>query len=369
MRIVHVIRRLQKSAGTSTFCVEACNGLAAGGHDVSIAVCYPEDRGNFSLQAAVKVEHVDKYIGGGRGLLPDVVHIHALWSPFLRKVANWAHDCNVPIIWSTHGLTAPWAMRHKWWKKMPVWWLYQKRHLGWARFVHATTELEAEWNVKLGLRSNVIIPLGTSEKPGFPQNNGRCLLFVGRLYPVKGLDNLLRAWATVDEQTRRGWTLRLIGPDQAGYRKELEDLARRLGIGDSVTFPGPRFGNELSREYDDCDCLVLPSYTENFGATIVDALAHGKPCIASTFTPWKELEERKCGWWVSNEPLPLAKAISGMIESGENVRYVMGMRGRALVEEKYTWGAVVKSLEIVYGKCVNDSSEGKLCASQVIGGV
>ena len=124
-------------------------------------------------------------------------------------------------------------------------------------------------------------------------------------------------------------------------------------MGDSVEFAGPKFGDKLSAEYDNCDCLVLPSFTENFGATVVDAMAHGKPCIASTFTPWRELQERGCGWWVSNEPKQLAGAIGEMMSLDCATRCKMGEKGRRLVEEKYTWGAVAETMISKYREVVS----------------
>ena len=138
--------------------------------------------------------------------------------------------------------------------------------------------------------------------------------------------------------------MRIVGPDQAGHLSCLKSEVRSLGLENCVEFPGPKFGDELSQEYDDCDCLVLPSFTENFGVTVVDALAHGRPCIASTFTPWKDLKDWGCGWWVSNEPEPLAAAIRELMALSDAERREMGERGRRLVEEKYTWDAVVKKM-------------------------
>lgn len=186
---------------------------------------------------------------------------------------------------------------------------------------------------------------------------------------MKGLVNLIKAWAIVNSQLptlnsqdraipfsnsnselklNHNWKLHIVGPDQAGHKAELESLVRELGLSDSVVFAGPKFGDELSAEYDNCDCLVLPSFTENFGATIVDALAHGKPCIASTFTPWRVLQEYGCGWWVSNEPGPLSVAIQEMILLDDSARHETGARGRNLVEEQYTWGAVVEKMLNLY---------------------
>lgn len=362
MRILHVIRRLQKSAGTSTFCVEVCNRLAKRGHAVRVAMLNPEDKSNFDLYPTIEVVSVDEAIGHASQSLPDVVHLHALWTPFLHRVAKWAGHNGRPMIWSTHGLTAPWAMRHKWFKKLPVWWLYQKWDLKKAAAIHCTTALEAEWNKALGYNNCFVAPLGTNEAsdrdvPELVAKHKHCLLFVGRLYPVKGLVNLIRAWGIVSERRNfeatdshgaDSWKLRIVGPDQAGHLALLKSEARRLGLEGCVEFPGPKFGADLSKEYETCDALVLPSFTENFGATVIDALAHGKPVITSTFTPWHEVVERGCGWWVSNEPSILANAIGEMIDAGESMRHEMGERGRILVAEKYTWEAVVDRISREY---------------------
>ena len=230
--------------------------------------------------------------------------------------------------------------------------------------MHCTTVEEVEWNKALGVERCFVVPLGTSssswssssrltgdsvvgsEGVGELGVGGKhTLLFVGRVHPVKGLVNLIKAWALCNAC---GWKLRIVGPDEAGHRAELEALVAKLGLGDRVEFAGPKFGDELSKEYVQCDCLALVSHTENFGATVVDAMAHGKPCIASTFTPWKELVERKCGWWVSNKPEKLANCIFEMINCGEQQRQEMGQNGLQLVREKYTWDAVADTMIAKY---------------------
>ena len=328
MKILHVITALQKAAGTTTFVENVVGGLRALGHDVDVALS------------------VDKFMAC------DVMHIHGIWSGLLHKAAGYANANNIPIVWSTHGMTAPWSMKHKWWKKLPAWLLYQKSDLQGASVIHCTTEQEVEWNKKFGFKKCIVVPLGTEIKPLNLLNvtgKSHCLLFVGRIYPVKGLKQLISAWGKVvrdleADMRRERWKLRIVGPDQAGHRSELEAMVVGLQLEEFVELVGPKYDVELEKEYDNCDCLVLPSFTENFGGVIVDALAHGKPCIASTFTPWCELRERECGWWVSNEPEVLASAIYEMITLDDVRRHEMGMRGRKLVAEKYTWDAVVKAM-------------------------
>ena len=321
MRIFHITATLEGASGVATFVRELDASLRARGVE-SRACNAVEDLGQI-----------------------DVLHIHGLWLKMYHQAAQWARANGIPIVWSTHGMTAPWSMRHKWWKKQIAWWLYQRRDLRRAAAIHCTTEQEVEWNKALGFKNCFIAPLGTKELVASRQSlvarSEKRLLFVGRIYPVKGLVNLIKAWALCNAD---GWKLRIVGPDQAEHQAELSSLVRELKLGDSIEFAGPKFGDELSAEYDKCDCLILPSFTENFGATVVDAMAHGKPCIASTFTPWKELQERGCGWWVSNEPARLAEPIVEMMSLDDATRRDMGAKGRGLVEEKYTWKAVAETM-------------------------
>lgn len=341
MRVIHVITGMRKAAGTTTFVENVVDGLRRNGHDAEIAM------------------------SDDRFAVCDVIHIHGLWSGLLHRAAGFAKRNGIPTVWSTHGMTAPWSMRHKRWKKLPAWWLYQKWDLKRAAAIHCTTSQEVEWNKALGFENCFVAPLGTDEGNGKIDDGRsvdggkreRVLLFVGRIYPVKGLLNLIRAWRRVMDESAasgiaRDWKLRLVGPDQAGHLSCLKAEVENLGLGDSVEFAGPKYGDELGVEYGNCECLVLPSFTENFGATIVDALASGKPCIASKFTPWEELPEYGCGWWVDNSPESLSGTIREMIGVGDAVRREMGERGRRLVEEKYTWDAVVKAMVKGYERLV-----------------
>ena len=347
MCFLHVITGLRKAAGTSTFCGEVCNGLARAGSDVTLALCHCNATDSYPIDPRIKSTSIDEVISKSNNCEFDLVHIHGLWTPVLHKVCRWANRNKLLIVWSPHGMLAPWAMRHKWWKKSLSWYLYQKRDLKRAQMFHATSEQEAEWIRKYGFTQPITVaPLGT-QLPPLTQGTAKgrkVLLFVGRIYPVKAIDRLIQAFAILPLEVRRDWRLRLVGPDQAGHKGSLEYLVQSLELGGSVEFAGPKFGEELNAEYDACDCLALVSHTENFGATVVDAMAHGKPVITGEKTPWREVVDRGCGWWVSNEPTHLSAVLAEMMVMSDDERQQMGKCGRRLVEEKYTWDAVVKAM-------------------------
>lgn len=343
MKVLHICPDTAIASGIHTFCVQINALLKALGVDSRIAT--------------------DKSILLKEEWLPDIVHCHGIWTPIFHFSSKWAKRRRIPVVWSTHGTTAPWSMHHKWWKKCIAWYLYQKWDLKRAALIHSTTELERKWNNKLGFMRQVVVPLGTSIKPQVTSDKlqmvgEKVILYVGRIYPVKALDNLIRAFAQAvgsrvevgDE--RWNWKLRIVGPDQAGHMEELKKIA-----GKNVEFVGPKFGEELRKEYEKCDCLALVSHTENFGATVIDAMAHGKPVITGTKTPWKVVADRGCGWWVDNDVGTLSKAMGEMMRLSDAERAKMGERGRKLVEEKYTWEAVAKSIKEEYAKLLYNISK------------
>jgi len=97
------------------------------------------------------------------------------------------------------------------------------------------------------------------------------------------------------------------------------------------------------------DVFVLPSYSENFGIVVAEAMAWGRPVIASTGTPWKEIADVGAGWWVKPEEDALAQALHEALGKGREQLDAMGTKGRALVERRYTWaepaGKLVRAYE------------------------
>ena len=141
-------------------------------------------------------------------------------------------------------------------------------------------------------------------------------LYVGRFDPIKGIDRLLSAIAHL--RRRQRVQLLIIGGDgpETDEFQKLQQLTRKLGIEDSVTFVGRIEQNRLPRYYSAADTLVIPSYYESFGLVGLESLACGTPVVSTPVGAMSAiLQNGKAGKLVSNAgPVQLAEGIAAIFD-------------------------------------------------------
>lgn len=292
-------------------------------------------------------------------LNPTCVHIHGLWSPRLAmKIIHWKRR-GVPVVVSPHGMLDRWALSHKPVRKKIAWLTYQKRLLDQADILHATSEREAAQFATLKLNAKtIIVPWGVDVSSITPQSNRpaptapamRTALFLGRLYPVKGLPNLIEAWSRVRPE---GWQLRIVGPDEAGHRGELERLVSRLALQDAIVFTGPLTGSAKDQAYAQAELFVAPSHTENFGMAIGEALAAGLPVLTTTGTPWESITKASCGWYVEPTVEAITSALDDATRKTSAQLRAMGESGQQLIQSRFNWDSVTSQFIDLYNTCIS----------------
>jgi glycosyltransferase involved in cell wall biosynthesis len=245
----------------------------------------------------------------------------------------------------------PWAVRHKRWKKAAAWRLYQHRDVERADALHATADAEAANLAAMRLKPPIhTIPNGV-DLPDLAQARGAgadppmTAVFLGRIYPVKGLPMLVEAWARVRPA---GWRLVIAGPDEAGHQREVEAAVAAGGLGDVVSFPGPMSGEAKAALLQGADLFVLPSHSESFGMALAEALAHGAPVLTTTAVPWPALETRQCGWRAPPTVDGLAEGLRVATARDRPTLRAMGMAGRELIAAEYGWPRIASAFAALY---------------------
>jgi glycosyltransferase involved in cell wall biosynthesis len=281
----------------------------------------------------------------------DIVHSHGLWLMPNLYAGRAARANGKPHILSLRGTLSPVALERSKLKKAVFLALGQRRELRSATCLHATSEQEYADIRAYGLRQPVaIIPNGVDlpriERTVRPADGKRKLLYLGRIHPIKGLENLLQAWAAISG-ANPSWELELCGPGDEPYVSEIRKLAQDMGL-DRVTFSGPAYGPDKDRRYQDADLFVLPSFSENFGMSVAEALSFAVPVVTTTGTPWALLAKNAAGWSVAPEVAPLADALATAMAMAPNDLQKMGDNGRAWMARDFSWQPIARQMEALY---------------------
>lgn len=289
----------------------------------------------------------------------NVVHSHGLWTDVHRRVARVARSTKTPHVISICGMLAGGAIRRHWLKKLPAKLMFQDRALREAGCLHATSAKELAEIRDYGLRNPVaVIPLPVEidspteqeqrmfDKKHRLTGSKRYVLFLGRIHPVKGLENLVNAWARITNDHPEGHLL-IAGPDEGGHKATVEALVTDLGMQGSITFIGVVEGREKWACYGAASLFIMPSEFENFGLAIAEAAAVGLPIITTTGTPWQALHENGGGWWVPNSPEQLAQTLATALAMPDFELRSTGRRAQGLVSP-LTVGAVALQFLQVY---------------------
>jgi glycosyltransferase involved in cell wall biosynthesis len=234
-------------------------------------------------------------------------------------------------------------------RKSVAWNAYQRRCLVAADALHATSEVELAAIRAVGLRQPVaVIPPGVavpSERPPKDRRESLSAVCISRLHPLKGIVDLVHAWKRVSP---RGWRLVIAGPDEAGHGGRIQAAIRESGLEQEVTLRGGVWDADRDRLLDSADLFVLPSYSENYGLVVAEALARGVPVLATTGAPWSILEREGCGWWVPFGAAGLAGGLEDACDRGRDVLDAMGQRGWNIARNSFNWEAAAARMAGMY---------------------
>ena len=180
---------------------------------------------------------------------------------------------------------------------------------------------------------------------------------MSRIHSKKGVDILLEAWSELQGRFPE-WELSIVGPDQHEYAKKMKLLTKKLNC-ERVVFRGELTGATKNKFLQESDLFVLPTYNENFGMVVAEALAFEVPVVCSKGAPWQGLEDHNAGWWIDIGVDPLVKALSSAMSLDSDVLQSMGKNGREWMESDFSWDSIALKTIDVYKKILEKKNERK----------
>lgn len=360
MIVHHVVPRIFDEASGPSYSVPAlCDALAKRDVNVHLHVLEPRPERSLSFPVhAYERSAAPMRLGRSSSMRlslcetapnADILHNHSLWMMPNMYAGQAVRGNECRLVVSPRGTLQRWSLRRNRWRKRLVWLLGQSATVQRAACIHATAKSELLAVRGLGLKSPIaVIPNGIDLPADLPrkQMGRKRLLFLGRIHPVKGVDMLISIWSRI-ESKYPDWDLEIAGPLTNSHATKMQKLARELGA-KRILFTGAAYGNEKSLVYRKATVYVLPSHTENFGITIAEALAHGLPVIASRGTPWSQLEQRGCGWWVERHVATLEACIEQAMSMPIDQLEAMGEIGRTWMREDFGWPAIAQQMYRLY---------------------
>ena len=298
----------------------------------------------------------------------DLVHIHAVFNHACIAAARACRKHGVPYIVRPLGTLDPWSMKQKSLKKLLFWQVAAKQMMRGAAAVHYTAKAEKEATEEsLGLNHGRVVPLGIDAKilvaplnyEGFAANFPELLmhpyvLVLSRLHPKKGLDILLDAFLSLVKQPEFAeWRLVLAGEGPVGFVSRLKEKVSVENASAVVFFPGWLQGKLKNAVLRHSCLLALPSYQENFGLCLMEAMACGIPVLVSPHVNLApEIEAAGAGWISTVDKGAITAALAEAL-GNDAERSSRGRAGKTL-SMNFTWDKVAGNLKTLYSSIASD---------------
>jgi glycosyltransferase involved in cell wall biosynthesis len=300
----------------------------------------------------------------------DVIHIHALWEEIQHQAATTARESSIPYIIRPCGMLDPWSLS----QRRVLKWLYlklrMKRNLNGAYAIHYTTRTESRLAEPLRLTPpSIVVPNGV-EAPSLASirtditrsslripDSAFILAHFGRLHPKKGIEVSIRALTHFTDLPHQPYLL-VIGPGDAAYVNELKDLARRHHVHEFIRFLGMQDGPGKYAVLRLANLFALPSYQENFGISVIDAMAAEVPvAISDQVNLCDDVEAAGAGAVFPLYPVATApERLSGIIHEFQNnpaKAAASGRAGRVYVQKHYAWQSIAEQWAQHYQQAVD----------------
>jgi len=294
---------------------------------------------------------------------PNIVHSHGLWMHFSKVSFDYCLKNNIKSIISPHGMLDSWALNNSSFKKKIALWLFERRHLLNSSCIHALNESEYNSIRALNIKAPIaIIPNGinTSTETDlpypFPEKclNNKVLLFLGRLHPKKGLEELITAF-NLSMLPNNNWKLIIAGWSSNDYQSHLENCAKD-SLNKHIFFIGSVFDNKKFSCYMHANAFILPSFSEGLPMTVLEALSYKVPAFITNECNLNNLIEENAAIRISNSIPKLTKDLNAILSLPELELKNVAMNGFNY-SQNYTWISIANKFDLLYQWLLNNESK------------
>jgi len=325
------------------------------GYKIIYFHCFPFRRYKFSLDLCKWLNHhVSTY---------DIVHIHALFSPVSSLSAMICRQQQIPYILRPLGTLDPADLRQKKQLKQLYVAMLERHNLAGAAAIHFTSTQEAKISARFGVSTkDLVIPLGVTQVDGEERRKDNSIrqqlvipqvtpivLFMSRIAPKKGLDLLIPA---LEKLLANGVKFHFVlagsNPQDPNYETKIQLQIQNSTLRSHCTITGFITGESKTALLQAADIFVLPSYYENFGIAVAEAMVAGIPVVISDQVHiCHQVRDSESGWVGTTDVNDLVELLTEALENPQE-RQRRGIRAKAYALEHYSWNAIARQMIAAY---------------------
>lgn len=280
----------------------------------------------------------------------DIYHAQGVWLWNTYALASAARKAGKPYLITPRGMLYPQdiAKSNAFFKKLSLRWRLLD-DLNRAACVHVTCKEEMMHCRNLGVTAPIAVipnPVEIKDYPYKKQDGVRRIGYLGRVSRRKNIEGLIEAFHALGDEAKDAELL-IIGSGDKEYESYLRHLVEKYSLS-NVRFAGFLSGEEKDEALASCSVLAMPSEFENLGNVVLEGLVRGIPCIATTGSPWEELQTRNCGWWVPYTQQDITNAVRQALQASDATLAEMGRNGRQLMEQRYSVTSIAHQMKSLY---------------------
>lgn len=289
---------------------------------------------------------------------PDVIHINGIWLYTSRVNYKYATRNKVPYMISPQGMLDKWILSNRPWKKKLGLALYERKHLENAACIQALSLTEYDSIRDFGLKNPIaIIPNGiflpektkSTQTPSWKANDGRkAMLFLSRLHPKKGLDNLIKAWAQIGEH-KKDWKLIIAGESKSQeYYDSLMQMKAAEKLDNDIFFIGNQAGAIKEETFLNADAFILPTFSEGMPMAVLEAWSYGLPSLVTSGCNIPVGFEKNAAIEIEITVESILAGLNKMFTMPQEQVDEIGANALQLVKDSFTWDSVAKQYYDVF---------------------
>lgn len=391
MKILHIIPTYKPaySVGGPIWSVHALNKwLAKKGIDVTVYTTNRFIEDKVPTNRAVNVDGVNVYYFPGsrpekwehskklRKSLKesindyDLVHVTSVFLSASTIGSYYARKNDIPYVISPRGALMRETLegRSKLFKKIYLKFI-ENKNLQKSSGIHFTVKDELEEYKKLGLpvKNPIVIPNGLEEEEfDFDVKKGEfrkkhniskdtnIILFLSRINWKKGLDTLIPAFKNVVEENEDSVLVIAGGDDKEGYKNKVKQMIKENNLEDKVIFTGMVLDKEKQAVYQDADIFTLPSYSENFGIVVAEAMYFGLPVVTTHNVGISNIvKDYNAGLVVEKNKAEVSNAILKILKD-KNISEEMSKNGKKAANKEFSMDSVSEEWIKAYNDIIEE---------------